>query len=108
LNTTVTIILAQYVSDVKRQHNTALDVLWLLEQPTMKRQAEASVVLETAPRREPGLATVKDAERYLNLSRATIYGLMDQGQLRFVKIGKSRRIPWPAIEELVQKNMVGA
>jgi excisionase family DNA binding protein len=55
-----------------------------------------------------GLASVKEAEQYLSLSRATLYGLMDKGELRYVKIGKSRRIPWSAIEDLVQKNTVGA
>jgi excisionase family DNA binding protein len=60
-----------------------------------------------APQRGSGLATVRDAEQFLNLSRATIYGLMDKGDLRYSKIGKSRRIPWDAILELVQKTTVG-
>jgi excisionase family DNA binding protein len=62
----------------------------------------------TTQHRGSGLASVKDAEQFLNLSRATIYGLMDKGDLRYVKIGKSRRIPWEALNELVQKNTVGA
>jgi excisionase family DNA binding protein len=55
-----------------------------------------------------GLASVKEAEKFLALSRATIYSLMDKGELRYVKIGKSRRIPWAAIDELVQKNTIAA
>ena len=36
--------------------------------------------------------TVKDAASLLSLSRAQIYRLMDQGDIKFVKIGRSRRI----------------
>jgi excisionase family DNA binding protein len=58
--------------------------------------------------RGAGLASVKDAERYLGLSRATIYQLMEKGELRYAKIGRSRRIPWSALEQLVEKSMVAA
>jgi excisionase family DNA binding protein len=61
---------------------------------------------ESVPR--PALATVKEAEDYLKLSRVTIYGLMQSGELQFVKIGKSRRIPWDALDELVRRHTVGA
>ena len=53
------------------------------------------------------LKVMKVAE-LLGISRAQVYKLMEAGQLAYVKIGKSRRIPWEAIEELVQKNTVGA
>ncbi len=51
-----------------------------------------------------GMASVKDAEKYLNISRATVYGLMTNGSLQYVKIGKSRRIPWDSLDELISKN----
>ncbi len=59
--------------------------------------------------REPkseGLARVCEAERFLSLSRATVYALMERGELEYVKIGRSRRIPWKALEELVVRNTV--
>jgi excisionase family DNA binding protein len=74
----------------------------------MNQQLTAGVVMEEPPQHNrQGLATVKDAERFLNMSRSGIYALMDSGQLKYTKIGKSRRIPWETLHELVQKNMVG-
>jgi excisionase family DNA binding protein len=67
----------------------------------------AGAVQEPAPqRRGSGLASVKEAEQFLSLSRSSVYGLMDKGELRYVKLGKSRRIPWDALDELVRKNTV--
>jgi excisionase family DNA binding protein len=48
-----------------------------------------------------GLARVTEASDYLSLSRSKIYLLMDGGQLGYVKIGKSRRIPWSELRRLV-------
>jgi excisionase family DNA binding protein len=75
----------------------------------MAKQGSATTFLDTAAQQPArGLASVKDAERFLSLSRATIYGLMERGDLRYVKIGKSRRIPWQALDELVRRNTIGA
>ena len=52
-----------------------------------------------------GLASVREAEAFLSLSRSSLYSMMDRGELAYVKLGKSRRIPWDALDELVQKNM---
>ena len=54
-----------------------------------------------------GLVTVKQASGFLSLSRAMVYKLMEEGQLRYVKIGRSRRIPKLAIKELVSQNLIG-
>jgi excisionase family DNA binding protein len=61
-----------------------------------------------AQQRRGGFASVKEAGEFLSLSRSTIYDLMDRGELRYAKIGKSRRIPWAALEELAEKCVVGA
>ena len=53
-----------------------------------------------------GLARINEAEQFLGLSRATLYGLMERGEMPYVKLGKSRRIPWNALEELVRQNTV--
>lgn len=48
----------------------------------------------------PKLAyTVKEVAELLSLSRAQLYRLMDQGDLHFVKIGRSRRV---TLEQLSQ------
>jgi excisionase family DNA binding protein len=78
-----------------------------LEETTVAKQDTSGAMLDAAPQRR-GLASVREAELFLSMSRSKLYALMDQGELRYVKIGKSRRIPWEAIEELVQKNTVGA
>jgi excisionase family DNA binding protein len=65
----------------------------------------------TAPVKGPtrdGLARVREACEYLALSRAAVYSLMDKGELKFVKIGKARRIPWPALVALVERHSVSA
>lgn len=54
-----------------------------------------------------GLTDVKEAAEFLHISRTTVYGLMESGQLRYVKIGKARRIPWRALVELAAANLRG-
>jgi excisionase family DNA binding protein len=82
---------------------------WTLEETVVAKQEKSGAVVDAAPqRRGQALASVREAEQYLNLSRATVYGLMDKGDLPYVKIGKCRRIPWAAIEDLVRTNTVGA
>jgi excisionase family DNA binding protein len=45
--------------------------------------------------------TVRDAASLLSLSRAQIYRLMDQGDIKFVKIGRSRRITADQLDSFV-------
>lgn len=54
-----------------------------------------------------GFVSVSEASRFLSLSRATLYKLMDSGELTFAKFGKSRRLPWAALKEFAAKSMVG-
>jgi excisionase family DNA binding protein len=53
-----------------------------------------------------GLAKTEDAQRFLNISRAKLYGLMEAGELAYVKLGKSRRIRWEDLEDLIARNRV--
>ena len=55
-----------------------------------------------------GLLTVADAAAFLNLSRTTLYGLMERGALPYVKIGRSRRVPRRALVELAGANLKGS
>jgi excisionase family DNA binding protein len=55
-----------------------------------------------------GLATIRQAEEFLAVSRSTLYVLMDKGELPYAKIGKSRRIPWKALREFAQRCLVTA
>lgn len=52
-----------------------------------------------------GLGSIRDAAQYLGVSRSSIYRLMDQGLLAYVKLGRSRRIPRRAVIELAARNL---
>jgi len=47
------------------------------------------------------LVRPKDAARLLSVSRTTVYGLLQSGALRSVKVGGLRRIPYDALEAFV-------
>lgn len=47
------------------------------------------------------LYTVPEATQVLRLSRAELYNQMRAGRLRFVQIGRARRIPASAVAEFV-------
>ena len=49
-----------------------------------------------------------EAAKFLSLSRAKVYAMMDQGELVFCKFGKSRRIPRRALREYAERCLVGA
>jgi excisionase family DNA binding protein len=57
---------------------------------------------------EDGLATVQEASAFLSVSRAKLYAMMDARDLAYVKLGRSRRIPWRAIKQLAASCLVGA
>lgn len=47
-----------------------------------------------------GLETVSGAVRWTKLSRSSVYELMANGRLAFVKLGRSRRIPRRSLVDL--------
>jgi excisionase family DNA binding protein len=53
------------------------------------------------------LMTVAEAKTFLSLSRSTLYELMDGGHLRYVKLGRARRLPRRAVRELAAANLRG-
>ena len=56
---------------------------------------------------EDGLVTVFEAAAFLRLSRSTIYSLMCEGELPFVKLGRSRRIPKNSLVQLAARELRG-
>jgi len=54
-----------------------------------------------------GLLTVSEATAFLRLSRSTLYTLMDEGELAFVRIGRARRIPRRALIDLAAAHLNG-
>jgi|HubBroStandDraft_4_1064222.scaffolds.fasta_scaffold00009_19 excisionase family DNA binding protein len=53
------------------------------------------------------LLTVSQAATVLNIGRTLLYRLMDQGELGYVKIGRTRRIRTADIDALVVRSYVG-
>jgi excisionase family DNA binding protein len=52
-----------------------------------------------------GLARIAEAVTFLGLSRSKLYELMDAGDLPFVLLGRSRRIPRRALVELAARHL---
>jgi excisionase family DNA binding protein len=55
---------------------------------------------------DEGLATVSEAGRFLGISRAKLYQMMDRGQLTYCKLGRNRRVPWRAVKTLAAESLV--
>ncbi|RNL83172.1 helix-turn-helix domain-containing protein [Halostreptopolyspora alba] len=53
------------------------------------------------PTTQKALYKVPEAAAVLSLSRAELYEQMTAGRLRYVKVGRARRIPAQAISEFV-------
>jgi len=55
---------------------------------------------------EDGLDRVRDEAQFLGVSVSQMYVLMNRGELLFVKIGKSRRIPRRALVEFAKMHLI--
>jgi len=55
-----------------------------------------------------GLMRVAAVAEFLSLSRAAVYQLMGRGELPFVKIGRSRRVPRRALVEFAASRTFAA
>ncbi|MGE3810586.1 MAG: helix-turn-helix domain-containing protein [Candidatus Nanopelagicales bacterium] len=51
----------------------------------------------------PILLTPEQAARALGLGRTTIYALLRDGELRSVRLGRSRRIPYASLVQFVER-----
>ncbi len=56
---------------------------------------------------QDGLMRISDAAAFTGLSRSTLYEMMEQGELVYVKIGRARRIPRRALVELAAAHLKG-
>ena len=67
----------------------------------MMRDSDAAAVVED------GLLKVPEAAAFLSVCRTTVYLFMERGELPFVKIGRSRRIPRRAVVDLAARRLRG-
>lgn len=56
---------------------------------------------------DSGLARIDEGCRFLGISRAKLYEIMERGELPYVKIGRSRRLPRQALKEFAAQRLVG-
>jgi excisionase family DNA binding protein len=54
----------------------------------------------------PLLLTVEESAKQTRMSRAKMFELLKAGEIRSVKIGRSRRIPVAALDEYVARLLV--
>jgi len=72
------------------------------------KKKKTAVENGTADRPSRGCATIPQACAFLSLSRATIYNLMDRGELAYAKMGTARRIPWKVLEDYLERCTVAS
>jgi excisionase family DNA binding protein len=53
-----------------------------------------------------GSMTIVEAGKFTGLGRSTIYGLMDDGSLDYVKVGRRRLIPRRSLTDMLQRALV--
>jgi excisionase family DNA binding protein len=53
-----------------------------------------------------GLRTIQEGHEFTRLSRATLYGMMERGELEYVKLGRRRLIPFRALVALARRGLV--
>jgi excisionase family DNA binding protein len=51
------------------------------------------------------MLTVPEAAAVLSISRSVLYDLLLRGEIRSVKIGRSRRVPFVMLEEFVARRL---
>jgi excisionase family DNA binding protein len=68
----------------------------------MKRNMKA--IEQTGEREQlvaDGSVVVGEAVRFTSLGRTTLYGLMERGELRYIKVGRRRLIPRAELKRLL-------
>jgi excisionase family DNA binding protein len=56
---------------------------------------------------DSGFVDIRTAGQFLSLSRASVYKLMERGELLYAKFGRSCRIPHEALREYAARQLVG-
>jgi excisionase family DNA binding protein len=70
--------------------------------------SKGAVTMQQESGKNSGLATVRQAAGFLNISVAKIYVMMEARELPYIKLGKSRRIAWAALHQLVARCTINA
>ena len=51
------------------------------------------------------LLTIPEAAMRLGLGRSFVYGLVMSGELKSIKLGRARRVPSSALQELIEQRL---
>jgi excisionase family DNA binding protein len=57
---------------------------------------------------DEGAVDIPDACKFTGLGRTFLYGLMDAGRLKYVKLGKRRLIPRAELRRLLAESVANA
>jgi excisionase family DNA binding protein len=68
--------------------------------------SEVAQATRESPVETTGLRPVQAVAEFLAISRSKVYQLMESGELPYVKLGKSRRVRWADVLQLVDENTV--
>ena len=101
------IITGGLVQATPRRPNTVIALRTIVQSPGGK--ARCAAMPESDPAQvmvSDGLDKVKEAAVFLGVSVAYMYRLMERGELPFVKLGRSRRIPHRVVVELAARHLV--
>jgi excisionase family DNA binding protein len=55
---------------------------------------------------EAGFLPVREAAKFLAISRAKLYQMMESGEVAYAKFGRARRIPRHALTDLAKRSIV--
>lgn len=83
----------------KKQQHTVMDVDTLLRTLPWRKAKHMRAIKDTT-----GLVNLREATTFLRISRSKLYLLMESGELPFVKLGKSRRVPMAALLKLIEEH----
>jgi len=68
----------------------------------IRDEVTASATRPAATDGPPALLSTTDAARRLAIGRSALYGLIAEGELRTIKVGRRRLVPADALAEFVQ------
>jgi excisionase family DNA binding protein len=57
---------------------------------------------------EGGFCSIIEAAKFLGISRASVYVLLDKGELASARFGRSRRIPRKGLIEYAERSLQSA
>jgi excisionase family DNA binding protein len=87
---------------LRRRASAIEQMCGVLAKEVASLAAEVTELIER-PSTAPLSVSVDEAARVLGLGRSTMFALLESGEVRSVKVGARRLVPWRALEELLDQ-----